>query len=203
MGMEEYAFILDYLPTGHPEDERPIYKREPVSYGLGDKHLSLLELIPKKGVELSIGERVYIGKDDREKIEYVKRRADYDDLTASARSELPFVIDKIVEKEEKRFVDFFNDSQPISTRYHQIELLPGIGNRLMWEILNERRKKPFESFEDISVRVKAVHDPKHMIVKRIVLELEGGKELGKGKYKLFTAPPIQKEESRHRGRGYR
>lgn len=203
MGMEEYAFILDYLPTGHLEDERPIYKREPVAYGLGDKYLSLLDLIPKKGVELSIGERVYIGKDDREKIEYVKRRVDYDDLTASARSELPFVVDKVVEKEEKRFVDFFNDSQPISTRYHQIELLPGIGNRLMWEILNERRKKPFESFEDISVRVKAVHDPKHMIVKRIVLELEGGKELGKGKYKLFTAPPIQKEESMHRGRGYR
>jgi len=203
MGMEEHAFILDYLPTGHPEDRRPIYKREPIAYGLGAKHLSILELIPKKGVELSIGEYVYIGKDDREKIEYIKQRTDYDSLTASARSELPFVVEKVVEKEEKRFVAFFNDSQPISTRYHQIELLPGIGNRLMWEILNERRKKPFESFEDISSRVKAVHDPTNMIVKRIVSELEGGKELGKGKYKLFTAPPIQKEEPKHRGRGYR
>ncbi|MFQ5975624.1 MAG: DUF655 domain-containing protein [Candidatus Hydrothermarchaeales archaeon] len=203
MGMEEYAIILDYLPTGHSEDERPIYKREPVAYGVGDKYLSLLELIPKKDVELDPGERVYIGKDDRDKIDYVKRRVEYDDLTAAAISELPYVVEKIVEKEEKRFVDFFNQSRPISTRYHQIELLPGIGNRLMWEILDERKKKPFESFKDISNRVKAIHDPGHMIVKRIVLELEGGKELGKGKYKLFTAPPIQKEESRPRRRGYR
>ncbi|MFQ5887349.1 MAG: DUF655 domain-containing protein [Candidatus Hydrothermarchaeales archaeon] len=200
MGMEEYVFILDYLPTGHPEDERPIYKREPVAYGLGEKYLSLLELIPKKGVELSPGERVYIGKDDRDKVDYVKRRAEYNDLTASARSELPYVVEKIIEKEEKRFVDFFNESQPISTRYHQIELLPGIGNRLMWEILDERKKKPFVSFEDIAKRVKAIHDPKHIFVKRIVLELEGGKELGKGKYKLFTAPPVQKEESRPKRR---
>ncbi len=203
MGMEEHAYILDYLPTGHPEDERPIYKREPIAYGIGEKFLSLLELIPKKGVELTVGERVYIGKDDRDKIEYVKRRAEYDDITAAAVSELPYIVENIVENEEKKFVDFFNESRPISTRYHQIELLPGIGNRLMWEILDERKKKPFKSFEDISERVKAIHDPKQMIVKRIVLELEGGKELGKGKYKLFTALPIQKEESKPRRRGYR
>ncbi|MFQ6135555.1 MAG: DUF655 domain-containing protein [Candidatus Hydrothermarchaeales archaeon] len=200
MGMEEYALILDYLRTGHPEDERPIYKREPLVYAVGEKYLSLLELIPKKGVELEPYERVYIGKEERDKIDYVKRRVDYDHLTAAAKSELPYVVEKIVEGSEKRFVDFFNESQPISTRLHQIELLPGIGNKLMWEILNERKKKPFESFADIAKRIKALPNPKKVIVKRIILELEGGKTLGKGKYKLFTSPPAEKEEPKPKRR---
>lgn len=189
MGMEEHGIVLDYLPQGHPEDERPTYKREPLVLAVGKKYFSLLELIPRKGAEFSVHEDIYVGKGEREKIEYVKRRIDYDDLSAAAKSELPYVIEELIDEDKGRFVNFFNESQAISTRLHKIELLPGIGKKLMWEILEERRKKPFESFEDISKRVKAISDPEKLLVKRILLELEGGTKLGKGKYKLFTAPP--------------
>ena len=187
--MEEYAVILDYLPQGQHGGDKPVYKREPVAYAMGEEFLTLIELVPRKGVSLAPHERVYIGKDERDKIEYIKKRAEYDDLTSAARSELPYAIDDIVTKNEARFVEFFNESQAVSTRLHRLELLPGIGKKLMWEIIEER-KDPFKSFEDISKRIKSLPDPKKLIVKRVLLELEGGeRKLGKGKYKLFVAPP--------------
>lgn len=189
MGMEEYAIVIDYLPHGRSEDDRPIYKKEPLVYALGEEYFTLMELVPKPGAELKPHERVYIGKEGRDKIEYVKRRVDYKDLSATGKSELPYVIEEVVARNDKKFVDFFNNAGPISTRLHQIELLPGVGKKLMWEILEERRKGPFKSFEDISKRLKLIPDPKKLIARRIISELEGDRRLGKGKYKLFTSPP--------------
>lgn len=187
--MEEYAIVLDYLPQGHHEDEKPVYKREPVAYAVGEEFLTLIELVPRKGVALSPHERVYIGKEERDKIEYIKKRAEYEDLTATARSELPYAIEEVVTKNEAKFVEFFNESQAVSTRLHRLELLPGIGKKLMWEIIGERKNK-FTSFKDISERIKSLPDAKKLIIKRVLLELEGGeRRLGKGKYKLFVAPP--------------
>lgn len=51
----------------------------------------------------------------------------------------------------------------------------------MWDIINERKVKLFESFEDIKNRVKLIPDPKQAIIKRILEELEG-----KDKYRLFV-----------------
>jgi putative nucleotide binding protein len=188
MGMEEWAIVLDYLPTGHPEDRTPVYKREPIVLAIGESFLSLLELTPKKGAILKPQERVYLGKEGREKIDFIKRRIAFDGLTPAAKAELDTAIEQIVDGNEKKFLDFFNHSGPISVRFHQLELLPGVGNKIMWEVLEERKKRPFESFEDISKRIKALPHPKDLIIKRIEVELSGEKQVGKGKYKIFTQP---------------
>ena len=190
MSKEEYAIILDYLPQGLPTDTRPLHKREPLAYAVGTKYFTLLELVPKKDADIKILDKVYIGPEKRDKILYVKRRVSYNELTSAAKAELPYAIEKIVEENEKRFVDFFNKASPITTRLHQLELLPGIGKKLMWEILEERKKKPFESFKDIEERVKGISDPKKIIAKRILLELEEMEaKSGKGKYKIFVTIP--------------
>jgi putative nucleotide binding protein len=36
----------------------------------------------------------------------------------------------MVKEQEERFVEFFNKAEPITTKLHQLELLPGIGKRL-------------------------------------------------------------------------
>jgi putative nucleotide binding protein len=102
-------------------------------------------------------------------------------LTRTARSELEFVIKDLVKKNEKRFIDFFNNARPLSTRMHQIELLPGVGKKHMWEIINAREEKPFESFEDLKKRVKLIPDPEKLIIKRILEEMEGEE-----KHRLFV-----------------
>ncbi len=188
---DEYAIVLDFLPTGYPTDTT----QQPIAILLGEDNFAFLEAIPKEGVTLEPGERVYIGKGERDKIRTVRRRLSYSDLTGAAQAELEEAVERIVTEKEQKYVDFYNKSRPVSTRQHQLELLPGIGKKHMWEIINERQKKPFESFEDIKKRVKLLPHPKKTIVNKILEELRGETD----KY-LFTRPP---PEPRHTRRYHR
>jgi putative nucleotide binding protein len=180
--VEDFVYILDYLPQGHPE--RKTFKREPLAYGIGEIEFKLLELTPQPNVVLNIGEKVYIGKEmeKRTKILHVKRRVNYQELTAAAQSELPFVIEDIIMKAEERFIRFFNDAQPITTRLHMLELLPGLGKKTMWHILEERKKAPFSSFHDLTTRVNTIHLPEKILSKRIIEEMEDSSQ----KYHIFV-----------------
>lgn len=176
---EEQAIILDYLPYGYPFEEGGI--KMPVAQALGTTHLTILELIPKKDIFLQPHQEVYIGEGKREEIHHIKGRILMVKLTETAKSELQHVLDKLVTAQEQKFVDFFNKAQPLSMRMHQLELLPGMGKKHMWEVIEARKAKSFESFDDLKSRVKLLPDPKQAIIKRILLEL-GGNE----KYKIFV-----------------
>ncbi len=181
--MEEYAYVIDYLPQGRPEEKG--YHHTPIVEAIGEDEFKLLELIPKPNAVFAVGDKIYIGMnlDMRTKIISVKRRISFNELSSAAVIELPFVLESVVKERERFFVDFFNKSQPINTRLHSLELLPGLGNKTMWNILDERKKSPFESFKDLTDRVKTVHHPEKMIVSRIIEELGDRSE----KYKMFTS----------------
>jgi len=178
---EEQVIVLDFLPNGYPFDTTPSHRKTPIVQALGKEHFVLLELVPKKGIFLRPNEEVYIGEGKRDKIHYIIGKLPTERLTATARSSLEFIVKEIVDKNEKKFVNFFNNAQPLTTRMHQIELLPGVGKKHMWEIVEERKTKSFESFEDIKKRVKLMPDPKKAIIKRILQELRGGE-----KHRMFV-----------------
>jgi len=178
---EEYVVILDFLPNGYPFDTRPSHQKTAIAQAIGKKHFVLLELVPKKDVFLQPNEEVYIGQDKRDKVHHINGKLPFSRLTATAKAELDFIIKEIVEKSEQRFVDFFNNAQPLSTRMHSIELLPGMGKKRMWEILDERKVKQFKGFDDMKKRVHLIPDPKKAIIKRIMQELSG-----KEKHLLFV-----------------
>ncbi|MDD5086291.1 MAG: DUF655 domain-containing protein [Candidatus Nanoarchaeia archaeon] len=173
---EEYATVLDFLPNGYPFDSRPSHQKTAIAQAIGKKNFVLLELVPKKEIFLQPNEDVYIGQDKRDKIHHINGKLQFSKLTRTAKSELDFVVKSIVENYEQRFVDFFNNAQPLSTRMHSIELLPGMGKKRMWEILDERKVEPFKSFEDMKKRVKLMPDPKAAVIKRIMKELEGNEK---------------------------
>lgn len=173
---EEKAIVLDFLPNGYPFDSRPLHMRTPVAQAIGKEHLSLLELVPKKDVFLKTHEEVYIGEGKRDQIHHVVGKISIDKLTSTARAELEFAIKDLIKADEKRFMEFFNNSRPLTTRMHQLELLPGIGKKHMWEIIEARKDKPFESFKDIADRVKLMPDPAKLVIRRILKELEGKEE---------------------------
>lgn len=197
--MEEYAYILDFLPEGRPD--APQRTGEPIAYSIGEDRFTLLELIPKDGATLIIGDRVYVGKetDDREKISRVKGRIAFDDMTHVAQEEARNVIQRIVEEHEDKYLRFFNEAQSVTTRLHMLELVPGLGKKLMWAILEERKKKEFESFEDVEERVKGVHHPAKLVAERVLKELTDPSE----KYHLFTPPPPREGDDDFRGGGRR
>ena len=144
-----------------------------------------MEMTPKEGVVPVAGARVYIGGGSRDVIDHVNRRIDYSELSNSAKLELPFVIQTVVLEDELRFIRYFNDAGPITTRMHALELLPGIGKKLMWSVLNERKKGSFKSFADLVERVKGLHNPEKLIAKRIEDELMDDRI----KYRVFTTMP--------------
>jgi putative nucleotide binding protein len=186
---EEEAIVLDFLPNGYPFDNRPIHLKNPVAQVIGTEKFTLLEVVPHKGVFLQPYEEVYIGEAKREQVHHINGRITVQKLTQMARAELEHVIDQIVAKHEARFVEFFNKAQPLSTRMHVLELLPGVGKKHMWEIIEERRGEPFTSFEEMRQRVKLMPDPKKAIVKRVLQEMEGNE-----KHHLFTEAPASDED---------
>lgn len=191
--MEDYAIILDYLPLGYVKEGSNSYKRKPVAQAIGTEEFTLLELTPKENVNLDIHEKVYIGAEKRDKIARVNRRLPFNKMTSTARIEVNYVIEEIIKQKEDKFVQFFNEAGPISTRLHQIELLPGIGKKHMWDIIQARKEAPFQDFEDVKKRVPMLSDPVKLIAKRIHLELEAAEDRkGKKKYILFTRPPKRK-----------
>ncbi len=179
--LEDYAYVIDFLPYGHPEDKRPIHKREPLAQLVGENYFTLLEVSVKKDASPLIMDRLYIGRGERDVVNKIKRKLRYDELTPAAKSELPYVLEHIVKQNEQKYVEFFNKAESITTRLHQLELLPGVGKKTMWAIIEERKKEPFKSFDDIVQRVRITH-PAKLIVSRIIYELKTPNV----KYRLFT-----------------
>jgi len=178
---EESAVVLDFLPNGYPFDNRPAHIKTPICQALGKNRFILLELVPKKGIFLQPYEEVYIGDGKREKIHHINGKLNFEKLSSTAKSELNYMIKELIEKKQERFVEFFNKAQPLTTRMHQLELLPGLGKKHMWEILEERDNEPFKDFADIKKRVKLMPDPEKAIIKRVLSEIQG-----KEKYRIFT-----------------
>ncbi len=187
---EEYAYVLDYLPMGNPADKHPKHRTKPVVQLIGEDYFLLLEASPRHGASLEIGERVYVGPiaEKRLKIFRVEAEIEYDDLTSFAKSMLPSIVEEIVRRKERVFVEFFNIAGPITLRFHSLELLPGVGKKTVAKIIEAREREPFRSFEDIQERVHI--DPVKVIAERIVEEIKGGQ-----KYYLFVRPPRREREN--------
>lgn len=167
---EEYAHIIEFTIRGKSSTVKK--KEGVIIQAIGEERLTLLELLGDPSKNFEIGERVYIGREGRNKIISVLGRLNYNDLADSARNEIPIAIEKIVDIKEKKFIEFFNNAQPITPRVHGLELIPGIGKIYMKSIITEREKKKFDSFNDIQERV-GVKDLHKLITKRIVEEIAG------------------------------
>ncbi len=177
MEKDENAIILEYLPNGYPLEKRMM----PIAQAIGENNLTLLELVPRRGISLQIGEKVYIGEGKRDKIYYILGRLPKEKITEAAKTQLQEFIKHIVKERENQFVDFFNKAEAINKRIHQIEYLPGFGKKHMQEILKQRKEKPFESFEDMRNRIANLPDPEKAVEKRIFQELVENE-----RYRLFV-----------------
>ncbi|GGJ06326.1 adenosine deaminase [Halobellus salinus] len=176
------AVVLDHLPHGRADDDRPRHRKSPLAYALGERDFRLFELTLVDDAGISIGDRVVIGPTgEREAVDGFKQ-VTHEDLSNTAVGELEYAVEAIVEADEQRFVAFYNDAQPITLRLHQLNLLPGIGKKLRNNVLDQRKRGPFESFAEVEDRVSGLHRPKEVLIERILEELQDD-DL---KYKTFV-----------------
>ncbi len=184
---EENAVVLDFLPSGKSGEA----KREPVAQILGDTYFTLLEVVAKAGTTLAPGEKVYIGKEVRDKIDYIKGRVTFLDLTSQAQRACEEQVKALVLAREAEFIGFLNRADALNIRVHTLEMLPSIGKRHLMAILSARELKPFASFVDVRERVSGIGHIEDIFVNRIIEELRGD-----SKYYLFTKAP-SREHERH------
>ena len=175
---EEHAYVLDFTPRGKSITVRG--REGVIIQAIGEERLTLLELLGIPNTTVEIGERLYIGREGREKVSSVLGRLEYNAISQAAKNELANIIEKVVVANEKRFVNYINNAQPITPRIHALELIPGIGKTYMMTIIKERDKKKFENFSDLQTRV-GLRDPAKLISKRIIEEI-----IGQARMNLFV-----------------
>ena len=167
---EEYAYVLDFNSRGKSISVRG--REGIIITAIGEDRLTLLEILGVPNSSFEVGEKIYIGKEGRKKVLSVLGKMEYRKISDTAKSELPSVIDKIVHDNEKRFVDYLNNAQPLTPRIHALELIPGIGKTYMKVMIEEREKKKFDSFDELQERVGLKEPVKH-ISQRILEEVTG------------------------------
>ena len=167
---EEHAYVLDFVERGKSTTVRG--REGIIITGLGEDRLTLLEILGVPDSTFEVGERIFIGKEGRTKVLSVLGKMDYNRISTSAQSEMPSVVEKIISQNEKRFIQYLNNAQPLTPRIHALELIPGIGKTYMKVMLDEREKTPFTDFNDLQNRV-GLKEPIKQLTKRIVEEITG------------------------------
>jgi putative nucleotide binding protein len=162
------GIVLDFLPHGRTEDDRPQYEQSPLAFAVGKAEFRLVELELESDADVSIGDHLPLAEGGPIAS---MREIDYGDLPGGAQSELEYAVEDLVADNEDRFVDFYNEAQPITLRLHQLNLLPGIGKKLRNNVLDERDRRPFESFADLESRVSGLHNSRDVLVERILEKL--------------------------------
>jgi len=164
--------VLDLLIHGHPEEDKPSWAKTPIAQVLTFPDFVLYEVKVNKSSNIQVQEqKTYEEFVKEEKLNDVLKKIDYNDLTSTSKALIQPILEKEVLKYEEEFINFFNNSTSITPRMHALKLLPGIGQKHMWEILNARERQKFGTFQDIADRTSISH-PARLIAQRIIKELQ-------------------------------
>ncbi|MFW9969751.1 MAG: DUF655 domain-containing protein [Candidatus Odinarchaeota archaeon] len=173
--------ILDLLTHGHPEEDKPSWAKTPIAQVLTFPDFVLYEVKFNKNSKIKVQEqKTYEEFLNEQKLGDVLKKIDYDDLTNTSKALIQPILETEVTKYEEEFINFFNNSASITPRMHALKLLPGIGQKHMWEILNAREKQKFNNFQDIADRT-SITNPAKLIAQRIIKELQRDE-----KYYIFS-----------------
>jgi|TARA_B100001750_G_C15358720_1_gene521043 putative nucleotide binding protein len=167
---EEYAYVLDFSSMSKSKTVRG--RDGIIITALGEERLTLLEILGVEDSTFDIGEKIYIGKEGRTKVQSVLGKLDYEQISGSAQSELTNVVRTIVKNNEQRFVDYVNNAQPLTPRKHSLELIPGIGKTYLKLIIEQINKQKFLNYQDMEERA-GLKEPVNHLSKRILEEISG------------------------------
>lgn len=135
-------------------------------------HVIRLRPKPNSGLQ-AVGARIFMGIDHskREVVQDILGFARIRDLSNGASTELPIIIQQIIEDSPDVFVQqFFNRAGNLSLKMHAFELLSGVGSKKALEMVASRGRVGWESFaqldEDCGINAA------ELLAKRFVSEIE-------------------------------
>lgn len=161
---ETHLAVLTVLPPETDTNEQRIH-------AIGTDYFTLLEGTLPADATVTPGDRVTTTDNHQGPTTSITRRLTYDTLSQDAQDRLTPTIESIILANEHRFLDYFNDAQPISLRRHQLDLFPGIAETLRESIIHQRKQQPFADFDDLEHRVDNVRNPHTILTERVLTEL--------------------------------
>ncbi|MFX1236969.1 MAG: DUF655 domain-containing protein [Promethearchaeota archaeon] len=169
---ERDLLILDILLHGHPEENKPTWVKIPLAQVITLPDFVLYEVKINKDSYIKVQEKgSYEHFLKENKLGEVIKKIDYNELTPTSKAIIQPSLEAEVLNFEKEFIEFFNKSTSITPRMHALKLLPGIGQKHMWEIIEARQKQKFNTFQDIADRTSVAH-PARQVALRIIKELQ-------------------------------
>ncbi|NHJ22571.1 MAG: DUF655 domain-containing protein [Candidatus Lokiarchaeota archaeon] len=164
--------ILDLLLHGHPEEDKPSWSKIPIAQVLTFPDFVLYEVKCNRDSDIKVQEKnTYEEFLKQNKLGDVIKKIDYNDLTNTSKALILPLLEAEVLNYEEEFINFFNNSTSITPRMHSLKLLPGVGQKHMWEIIDARNRQKFTTFKDISDRT-SMSQPAKQIALRIIKELQ-------------------------------
>ncbi|KFM14342.1 hypothetical protein AAA799O18_00606 [Marine Group I thaumarchaeote SCGC AAA799-O18] len=87
---EEYAFVLDFKSRSKSTTVRG--RTGSIVIAIGEERLTLLEILGNENTIFEVGERVYIGKEGRSKVQSVLGKITYEKISVSAQNEIKIIL---------------------------------------------------------------------------------------------------------------
>ena len=144
------VIILDILLHGHPEEDKPSWSKTPISQVLTFPDFVLYEVKCNKESEIKVQQKgTYEEFLNQNKLREVIKKIDYKDLTNTSKALIQPILESEVLNYEEEFINFFNNSTSITPRMHSLKLLPGVGQKHMWEIIEARNRQKFTTFQEL------------------------------------------------------
>lgn len=170
--------VLDFYPQGKSLSQNRAEDYNPLAVVVTSQIFQFFDVIVSPGMKFAVSERLMLTTKNKKILR--SEQIQFNHLSTSALDILPEVILDIVFRSAPRFMSFLNEAHPLTTQMHQLQLLPGIGQKRLWTILGARKNAFFSSFADFTERT-GISDPASILAGRIFTELEGTP-----KYRLFT-----------------
>ena len=185
------VYLLDILQHGGVDKAR--HSWDPIAQIISFPDFKMYEVTLNKNkiTELKLEEKYPFDIGQDALFIKVNTLLEHDKLTPASARSLHSVIRFYVTAHEERFINFVNKVGPITIKRHYLEVLPGIGKKLMNEIIAQRTVKEFETYEEVHTRVPGFK-PIDVITKRIIEELENDDV----KHRLFVREKKYQPKSR-------
>ncbi|MHA1978079.1 MAG: DUF655 domain-containing protein [Candidatus Hodarchaeales archaeon] len=171
------VLVLDYYPQGKSLSRKSAEAFNPLAVVISITQMQFFDIILSRGKNIQVGQLLDVSTLKSEI--YKIKKIGFNELSDSAVDVLPDMIKEIIILSESRFISFLNNARPLTTQMHQLQLLPGIGNKRLWQIIEARRKMGFKDLNDFTERT-GISDPIALFSNRILQEIQGEE-----KYQLF------------------
>jgi putative nucleotide binding protein len=167
---EEWLVVLAVGTT------TPFESAQPLVQAVATTSFALVDVIVTDASALDRGDRLYVGPGAWDRVVEIDRQLTYHALPAVVQGLLGPTIERIIRRNEDRFIEAFNTTMLDDRDGHPLALLPGLSADCREEIIAERSQHRFSDFAALTTRVDCCDHPCALVAERVLLELREGEE---------------------------